>query len=232
VTVAPVGVFADLATLAPNLATKQATAAPPESLATLEPMVGVLVDLATLAQKPATNQATPAPPENLTTTPEPMVGVLVDLGTLAPNPATNKATPTPRESIVIPLGPVVGVIADLVTLALNPATNLALPAPRESIATTLEPMFGEERSQMIPRKAQRRQDQRSRLTNKDGLVVLSKSTLLIKLRNEWRYLLDPTQLLNLCFFSSALSLTISILKQISMIALTSLDLSVGLVGNT
>ena len=31
-------------------------------------------------------------------------------------------------------------------------------------------------------------------------MVLSKSTLLSKLWNEWRYLLDPTQLLNLCFF--------------------------------
>jgi hypothetical protein len=61
-------------------------------------------------------------------------------------------------------------------------------------------MFGEEQSRVIPRKARRRQDQRSCLTNKDGLVVLSKSTLLTKLWNEWGYLLDPTQLLNLCFF--------------------------------
>jgi hypothetical protein len=52
-TVAPVGVFAnlaDLVTLAPDPASNQAMPAPPESLATtLEPMVGVLVDLATLA---------------------------------------------------------------------------------------------------------------------------------------------------------------------------------------
>jgi hypothetical protein len=163
-------------------------------------MVGVLVDLATLAQKPATNQATPAPPESLAMTPEPMVGVMVDRVPLAQKPATNQATPAPRESIVTTLKPVVGVLTNLATLAPNPATNLALPAPRESIATTLEPMFGEERSQVISRKARRRQDQRSRLTNEDGLVVLSKSTLLTKLWNEWRYLLDPAQLLNLCFF--------------------------------
>jgi hypothetical protein len=196
-----VGVLVDLATLAQKPATNQATPAPPESLATTpEPMVGVLVDRATLAQKPATNQATPAPPESLAATLEPMVGVLVDLATLAPNPAMNQATLAPRESIVTTLEPEVGVLADLATLAPNPATNLALPAPRESIATTLEPMFGEERSRVISRKARRRQDQRSCLTNEDGLVVLSKSTLLTKLRNEWRYLLDPAQLLNLCFF--------------------------------
>jgi hypothetical protein len=41
---------------------------------------------------------------------------------------------------------------------------------------------------------------RAPCTNEDGLVILRKSTLLTKLRYEWRYLLDPTQILNLCFF--------------------------------
>jgi hypothetical protein len=73
----------------------------------------------------------------------------------------------------------VGVLADLVTLALNPATiQQATPSPPESLATRLEPMIGGEWSRAIPRKVRSRQDQRGRLTNEDGLVILSKSTLL------------------------------------------------------
>jgi hypothetical protein len=170
------GVLADLATLAP---------------------VGVFANIATLAPNPAAIQATPAPPESLATTLEPMVGVLADLATLAPNPATiQQATPAPPESLATTLEPMVGVLANLATLATNPATNQAPPSPPESLTTRLEPMIGGERSQAIPRKVHSRQDRQGCLTNEDGYVILSKSTSLTKLWYEWRYLLDPTQMLN------------------------------------
>jgi hypothetical protein len=61
-------------------------------------------------------------------------------------------------------------------------------------------MVGEEWSQVIPRNACHKQDQQGCLTNEFGLVILRKATLLTKLRYKWRSLLDPKQMLNLCFF--------------------------------
>jgi hypothetical protein len=51
-----------------------------------------------------------------------------------------------------------------------------------------------------PRAAIRRQDGCTFLTDQDGLVILSKSMFLKKLRLQWRYLLDPKQILDLSFF--------------------------------
>jgi hypothetical protein len=38
------------------------------------------------------------------------------------------------------------------------------------------------------------------MTNRDGLVVLSKSSFIDCLRNDWQHLLEPHDMLNLCFF--------------------------------
>jgi hypothetical protein len=54
-------------------------------------------------------------------------------------------------------------------------------------------------SQPIPRIGQQR-DRRPPLTNREGLVLVRKSTLLSKLGNEWRHLLNSSQIQNLCFF--------------------------------
>jgi hypothetical protein len=127
--------------------------------------------------------ATPALPAALAMTPEQMIGVLTNLEiarpillSIPPTFSNNASSPSTNP------------------LTANPATNLLI-----GLATNLSPT-AQEPPPLIPRDLLQRQDRWSPLTNQDGLVILSKSRFLTKLRFEWRYLLDLTQMLNLCFF--------------------------------
>ncbi len=180
--------LATLANLATTLAVSNHATTPSTIPASSLAMIPSTIPEMTPTTNPAMILATPALPAALATTPMQMDGVLADCDISAViDLTTPETTPATNPPMIVATPPET-------TPATHPAMILATPARAPSLATAPEP------SPLKRRNSLRRQDRRSPLTNQDGLVILSKSTFLTKLRLEWRYLLDPTQMLNLCFF--------------------------------
>jgi hypothetical protein len=152
---------------------------------------------------PAAIQATLILPGTFGMTPTPMKEVLASLAT-APvmNPVTLASLALFRETLLTnqETDPVRVLPANQVRhpdlLVTNPTVNPS--TMEESQSQPIRPIE-DLLSKQIPRIGQQR-DRPPPLTNRDGLVLVRKSTLLTKLRNEWRYLLDSTQIDNFCFF--------------------------------
>jgi hypothetical protein len=177
----------------------QATPALPATLPMMpEQMVGVQADLEIApaitvfvppkfsndASTPLTNPLTTNPARN------PLTNSATNPMThSAPNPLTNQeilSTTSPMKQGTLANGLVASETGTIGHGAILPVRHLVSPTAKEL-------------PHLIPRASFWKQDRWTALTNKDGLVILSKSTFLTKLWSEWRYLLDLTQMLNLCF---------------------------------
>jgi hypothetical protein len=184
----------------------------------IDPVTNSLTYLSTCpAPTPASIQATPAPPAVLATTPERTDGALVDLSIdpvtnsltylstcPAPTPASIQATPAPPAVLATTPERTDGALVDL---SIDPLIQVPPPAltyhdhhHATNSNTSGRPALPETLASKRLTNSIRRQDCHSSLTDQDGLVVLSKSMFLKKLRLEWRHLLHPKQIHNLCFF--------------------------------